>query len=82
MTAPVRADVHVRLAPGVTTRDYERRLREMSGVVHAHVVVGDFDLTVRVACEDGAQLRGTMARLRQAGAQALAAELIVRTLLG
>ncbi|MFF0574608.1 Lrp/AsnC ligand binding domain-containing protein [Streptosporangium saharense] len=79
MTAPVRADVHVRLAPGITTCDYGRRLRGMPGVVGALVVVGDFDLTVRVACDD---LRGTMARLRRAGARDLAAELIVRTLLG
>ncbi|MEV4091785.1 Lrp/AsnC ligand binding domain-containing protein [Streptosporangium saharense] len=82
MTTPIRADVRVRLAAGTTTRDYERRLREMSDVVGAQVVVGDFDLTVRVACDDDAHLRGTMARLRQAGAQDLAAELVVRTLLG
>jgi DNA-binding Lrp family transcriptional regulator len=78
----IQAIVRIRLAPGVTSPAYEERLRAMPAVLSATVLLGEFDLDVRLACRDLSDLELAVSALRDAGAERTHTQMVARTVRG
>jgi DNA-binding Lrp family transcriptional regulator len=78
----IQAIVRIRLVRHVTSQAYEERLRAMPSVLSATVLVGEFDLDVRLACRDLPDLELTVGALRDAGAETTHTQLVARPVTG
>jgi Lrp/AsnC family transcriptional regulator, leucine-responsive regulatory protein len=78
----IQAVVRIRLATGTTCAIYEERLRRMPAALSALVLLGEFDLEVRLACRSMHDLDMAVAVLREDGAVSTQTQLVTRTVTG
>jgi hypothetical protein len=65
---PVRAVVHIRLAPTASRPGFEQHLRTLTQVMYAWQVIGEVDYELLVTCSAIAELVGVLTCLRRCGA--------------
>lgn len=74
----VEAYIDVRLQPGTTAQSFEAAVMKLQGVVSMAILTGSFDVRLRVACKDQADLVRLIETLRaRTGARRLTVQLSV-----
>jgi Lrp/AsnC family leucine-responsive transcriptional regulator len=75
----LEAYIDVKLQAGTSAQDFEAAVAKMPGVVSLAILTGSFDVRLRVACKDQADLMCLIEALRtRAGAQETNSTVICR----